>query len=187
MKTQTGFTLIELLYTVALAALILSVGVPSFVQTMRNSEMTATTNGLLSAMHIARSEAIKRRARVTICPSTTAEPPVCDGNGTGLTVFVNAADDQTIDLPADTIVQTRDWLQGGVNLTNDGGIPGYVSYAPSGFTRAIGGASISGSLVFCDDRGEASARVLTLSPTGRPQIRHYGDVADMPDCPTSAP
>ena len=183
MKNTSGSTLIGLLYTVALAAIILSVGVPSFQQTLRNSEMTATTNGLLSAMHVARSEAIKRRARVTLCPSDNADPPSCDTNGTGLTIFVNAADDQTIDLPADTIIQTRDWLRGGVDIGGDGGIPGYVTYAPSGFTRAIGGGSIAGSLLFCDTRGEDAARVLTLSPTGRPQIRHHGEVVDAPACP----
>ena len=41
MKQHLGFTLVELLYTLAVAALIMGVGIPAFTNTMRNTSMTA--------------------------------------------------------------------------------------------------------------------------------------------------
>ena len=56
------------------------------------------------------------------------------------------------------------------------GLPNYVSYTASGFTRAIGGGTLSGNIVVCDDRGDRAARVISLAATGRPQSRAHADV-----------
>ncbi|MBT8143443.1 MAG: GspH/FimT family pseudopilin [Gammaproteobacteria bacterium] len=181
---QRGFTLVELLYTLAVAALIMGVGVPTFTQTMRNSSMTATTNSIVTAMHSARSEAIKRRGRVTVCPAElVGAEPACQADGTSLLVFANVADDASFDSAnGDLIIQFQDWIRGDVTTTG-ADLPGYVTYTAAGFTRAIGGGQISGNLVFCDERGTPSARVLNLSATGRPQIRRHADMTGpVPAC-----
>ena len=182
-KQQHGFTLVELLYTLAVAALIIGVGIPAFTNTMRNTSMTASTNSIVTALHSARSEAIKRRARVTVCPAELAgENPACQPDGTSLLVFANVADDATYDLGFDIEIQFQQWTRGDVTtLTNN--LPGYVTYVPTGFTSLIGGGPLTGDLVFCDARGNNSARVLSISATGRPQIRSHADVTGAPACP----
>jgi len=126
-------------------------------------------------------EAVKRRARVTLCRSATDADPVCDADGTGYIVFANAADDQTFDKAADTLIKAGTWLADGVTVQYDG-LPTYVSYTASGFTRAVGGGTLAGNIVVCDDRGDRAARVISLAATGRPQSRAHTDVAGAPSC-----
>src|SRR5690606_4228088 len=71
-RKSRGFTLLELLVTLAVAAIVLSYGVPSFIDTVRNGRAAANANDLVTALSFARSEAVKRGARVTVCASADA-------------------------------------------------------------------------------------------------------------------
>jgi type IV fimbrial biogenesis protein FimT len=181
MRYARGFTLIELMYTVAVGALVLGIGIPAFNETIRSSRMTTTVNTAVTAMHVARSEAVKRRARVTFCRSTVAADPVCAADGTGYAVFVNVGDDQAYNAGTDTLINAGPWLADGITVQYTG-LPNYISFSPSGFTRAIGGGTLSGNIVLCDDRGDRAARVITVAATGRPQARAHADVAGAPSC-----
>ena len=181
MKYQRGFTLVELMYTVAVSALVLGIGIPAFSETIRAGRMTASVNTAVTAMHVARSEAVKRRARVTLCRSTTEAEPACDGDGNGYMVFANAADDQTFNDGTDTLIKTGPWLADGITVEY-AGLPTYATYTASGFTRAIGGGTLAGNIVVCDDRGDRAARVISLAATGRPQSRAHADVPGAPSC-----
>ncbi len=72
-----GFTLMELMATVAIAALILGFGVPSFRNMMANSRITTQSNEFIGALNFARSEAIARNVRVTVCRADTAADDEC--------------------------------------------------------------------------------------------------------------
>jgi type IV fimbrial biogenesis protein FimT len=61
-----GFTLVELVITVAVASVLLAMAVPSFNQMIISSRLTAQSNDMLAAINLARSEAIKRNARMPI-------------------------------------------------------------------------------------------------------------------------
>lgn len=63
-----GFTLIELVVTVAVAGILLGVGVPSFVEAIRDGRLSSETTCLNLAILAARSEAVRRSANVTVCP-----------------------------------------------------------------------------------------------------------------------
>ena len=73
--TQSGFSLIELTFVVVIAGLLLAIGIPNFRDFIRNSRNAAESNDLLTGVNVARSEAVKRRAAVTMC---TGIPPACD-------------------------------------------------------------------------------------------------------------
>ena len=66
MKKEHGFTLIEVIITIAIAAIILAIAVPSFVNFTRNNRVTSQTNELVSAFNFARSEAIRRGGVITV-------------------------------------------------------------------------------------------------------------------------
>lgn len=74
-----GFTLIELMVTLAVAAVVLGIGIPSFNSTVLNNRSLALGGELASAINFARAEAVKRSARVSICPSS--DGAVCLGSG----------------------------------------------------------------------------------------------------------
>lgn len=64
-----GFTVVELMVTVAVASVLLTIAVPSFNQMIVSGRLTAQSNEIVAAMSMARSEAIKRNANVTLCRS----------------------------------------------------------------------------------------------------------------------
>lgn len=59
-----GFTLIELMMALALLALLLLLGVPSFTTFLRNSEIRSTAESLVNGLRAASAEAANRNAHV---------------------------------------------------------------------------------------------------------------------------
>ncbi|MGA7979665.1 MAG: GspH/FimT family pseudopilin [Chromatiaceae bacterium] len=64
--SDAGFPLVELMVTLAVAAILLTVGVPSFQQLIMSNRLTAAANDMVVAISVARSEAIKHNAAVNL-------------------------------------------------------------------------------------------------------------------------
>ncbi len=64
-----GFTLIELLVTIAVLAILLALGLPSFQGSLRSNRLATTTNELLATLSLARTEAIRNTRGAGVCPS----------------------------------------------------------------------------------------------------------------------
>jgi type IV fimbrial biogenesis protein FimT len=67
----SGFTLIELMVTLAISAILLGVGVPSFVGFIRGQAVKTASFDINSMLIFARSEAIKRNGDVVVTPTST--------------------------------------------------------------------------------------------------------------------
>jgi type IV fimbrial biogenesis protein FimT len=65
-----GFTLIEVVITMAVAAILLSLAVPSFRYVTNSNRIAGESNGLVGDLQFARAEAIKEGRTVTVCVST---------------------------------------------------------------------------------------------------------------------
>ncbi len=65
-----GFTLLEILTTMAIAAILLAIGIPSFQYVTNANRVTGEINGLLGDLQFARAEAVKEGRTVTVCTST---------------------------------------------------------------------------------------------------------------------
>lgn len=76
---QTGLTLIELMTTLAVAVVILAVGVPLYGTIASSSKSVTQGNALVGALNLARSEAITRATTVSVCAVADASiaAPVC--------------------------------------------------------------------------------------------------------------
>lgn len=109
-KSVCGFTLIELLVTLAVAAIVLSVAVPSFQSQILNNRSVSLGEDMASAINLARSEAVKRATRVAICASKSGTD--CDGEWTdGFIVFIDSATKDTDPVPVvGTILKVWDGL-----------------------------------------------------------------------------
>jgi type IV fimbrial biogenesis protein FimT len=184
---QQGFSLLELMVTLLVVGIVLGFGVPNFMEFQRNAAVTAAANDLVSAIYLARTEAVKRQVPVTLCASanaTTAAPTCGVGPNTGFIVFVDdinpaivAGTDGNAVVDAGELVLLQQPGPGGTIAISSDSI--YVTYAPNGFVvpQAVGQAQPSlTSLLVCDDRGNrdaggnSAARVVNVAPTGRPQI-----------------
>lgn len=196
MKTQQGFTLIELMVLVAVMSIVLAVGVPQLSTFFDGNRMVSNTNALVSAIQIARSEAIKRGNRVTICKSSNADAgtPACTTAGTweqGWIVFSDSPASAGVYNPATEGLPLR--RQVGLDgtkttiTTPDNAIADYISFTSRGVPKLAGGASQSGTFRICDDRGLTNvkgnviARGVVLSASGR--VRLSKDAATIGACP----
>ncbi len=65
-----GFTLLEMLMTMAVAAILVTIAVPSFRYVTNSNRIASEINGLLGDLQFARAEAIKEGNPVTVCIST---------------------------------------------------------------------------------------------------------------------
>ena len=61
-----GFTLIELMVALAIAALLLLLGMPSFTTFLRNSEIRSTAESLVNGLRAASAEAARQNKRVAV-------------------------------------------------------------------------------------------------------------------------
>ena len=69
---QRGFTLVELMITVAVAAVLLMIAVPSFRSITLSNRLNTAANDLVSAISVARMEAIKRNASTQFCSNSAS-------------------------------------------------------------------------------------------------------------------
>lgn len=69
-RRDAGLTLIELLITLALVAILLTLGVPAFTGTLERTRIATTLHQVSADLAMARGTAIMRRAQVVVCPRT---------------------------------------------------------------------------------------------------------------------
>ena len=62
-----GFTLVELMITVAVAAVLVMIAVPSFNNIINANRLSTAANEIVGALNVARMEAIKRNAGTQFC------------------------------------------------------------------------------------------------------------------------
>lgn len=173
-----GFTLIELLVTLAIIAVVATIGLPTFTQTVKNSRLTTNVNTLVTSFNFARSEAIKRGGCITVRRNLGAALAQwelgwrvfidldCDGNG------IDEGD------AADTVLRDYEALSAGFTLRATG--INRVTYQPSG----ISGAS---SFVLCENSDgnnlpEANtSRIVIINAVGRVRIGVDADDDGIPE------
>ncbi|MBF0193964.1 MAG: GspH/FimT family pseudopilin [Magnetococcales bacterium] len=169
MKVNSGFTLLELLIVIAIAFVLISLAVPTFSLIIKDNRMIVRVNNFIGLTSYARSEAVKRSSRITICPSTTGTTCLTTGTWeSGWAIFVDADDSGTLNT-GDTLLKVNAGVTGNdITIRGSANIQSYISYNANGLIRKIDGSLQSGSMVFCDDRGAGTdARTVTISAVGR--------------------
>ena len=171
-----GFTLIELLVAIAIAAILLTVAVPSFRTTIASNRLTSLTNDMVATLAQARSEAIKRGARVSLCPSTNGT--TCAAAGTnwdaGWISFVDntrAVGGAAAVDPADTVLSFTQAPGIATRLRGSPSVAQYVSFGSDGSSRTMAGGPLTGTLRVCEPStaltNTTRARDINITAVGR--------------------
>ena len=142
-----GFTLVDLVVVVVIVAVMISIAAPSFAAFIASQRASTAAMDLYAALTLARSEATKRNANVTLAPAT-------GGWQNGWSV-------------ADPAISGRSVLEHGLlaNATLTG--PGEVVYQRSGRVRGT-----APTFTLTVSTGESMARRCVLTDlSGRPYIQ----------------
>jgi type IV fimbrial biogenesis protein FimT len=123
---QSGFTLIELMVSLLVLSILFAAAVPSFREFTRNNRIVATQNDFVTAMSLARSEAIKQSRNVTLCSS--ADGQSCSGS-------TDWASGWIVTVPGGGLLQT--WSAPGGDIVTEG-TASSLTYEPLGTVTAGG-------------------------------------------------
>jgi type IV fimbrial biogenesis protein FimT len=189
---QRGLSLIELLVTLTIAAILLAIGVPAFVDMMASNTATSYANDLLADINYARSEAITRGSRVVVCKgAATAVGSGCTGNWEdGWKVFVDCNNDQLVSnatCPGGTneeVLRVHAALSSGWTLRGNGldalGVLNRITFLPDGRTNN------NGTLVACKDGvrnvgTQTRSSAVVINVTGRARVSPDANSDGIPD------
>ena len=151
--------------TLAVLAILLAAGFPSFQGVIQRNRVVAAANELVAAVQTARMEAVRRNRRVTLCPSTNDNG--CNGGDwSRLIVFVDADSGNDFDAGEEIIRVVRLQspnlvLNGSASITGGSNI---IAFGADGLARI--GAGRVGSVGVCSTKlpqtGD-NTRVLTVN------------------------
>ena len=165
MNRENGFTLVELMITLVIAAILLTVAVPSFNTTIRDNRLITDANQLVSSLALARSEAVKHGRTATVCVSS--DQATCTGET-----------DWTLGWMAWVDVDGNGNLDAGEERGFVGAFPGnsvtFTSADSQVVFTAQGAATATVTLDLCDDRAGETGRRINISNTGRASTTNLG-------------
>jgi len=156
-----GFTLIELLVTLSVAAILLTIAVPNFRMFVLNSRMSSQANDLITALNMARSEAVKRAANVSVCASS--DGATCTGTwGQGWIVRDAAG----------TPIRVQQALGGASTLSGGTDVASTITFTSSGRTTIPSSATAATTtLTLCPPSpASVKGRAIQIERTGRSRV-----------------
>jgi type IV fimbrial biogenesis protein FimT len=183
---HSGFTLIELIVTVSIAAILLSMAIPSFIGTIASNRLTTNDNELVTALNIARSEAIKRGVQITLKRKGTTSQAWEEGwdvfvdiagtpAGNVIGTFLDDGDTTECEIDAtgtpteDCYIKHYQTLSNGFTVRTGANFANWVAYLPSGISTS---STNFGNDTFrlCNGTNTATARAITINAVGRASV-----------------
>jgi type IV fimbrial biogenesis protein FimT len=165
MKRQSGFNLTELVIVMAIVAILLSIGVPSYRYVTNSYRMSSEVNGLLGDLMYTRAESVKEGQGVTVCVSNGV---TCLGNTSwqnGWVVFSNPTG--AANPPAGSILRVQAAFSGTVpdTFVASNGVSA-VTYNREGFATTAAGFPATTITLHDQTANAAWTRCLLISAQG---------------------
>ena len=163
---DAGFTLIELLVTLAILAIVLSLGALAFSGLVQHARESNTYHLLTTSLATARFAAVKNGTSVTACPSS--DGITCRNDEVWETGWLIYVDPRRADQPADgkAILQSIDRRSDHLALRSTRGRT-RVRFSPDGWSY---GNNLS--IRLCASGGRFLGQVV-VNNSGRPRTEHY--------------
>jgi type IV fimbrial biogenesis protein FimT len=129
-----GLTVIELLITIAVAAILLSVAVPSLQTFTANNQIFAAQASIVEGLNLARFTAVTSGEEVAICPSANESACSDDNWDKGWIVFDNSDGNE---IPADAERLRVSTLTGGLSDSANGQMVVFESDGTTTLSSAV--------------------------------------------------
>lgn len=161
---QLGFTLIELIITIALAAILMVVAVPSFIEFQRNAQLSDAVSNFISAVNTTRANAMKQGLNTYLVPNSASA-----GWSSGWMVYADSDWNKAYDASTDEVVLRHEALSGDVAISTPGsstlsGSDKYLLFNGSGYPRTKTGAFGAATIVMSNASRSSS---IIIDPAGR--------------------
>lgn len=161
LSRHSGFTLVELMITIAVAAVLLIVAIPSFQSVINSSRLTSAANEMVAAVQTARADAIRYNKRTEVCLSNNANTaaPTCAANNAtdtkGWLVFVDADKSGAYNSSTDTLLRVAT-VHGAVSILGSNALSGKVKvlFRSDGLARDSTGGVLTGVVQMCIPSGK---------------------------------
>ncbi|MEO5378649.1 MAG: GspH/FimT family pseudopilin [Magnetococcus sp. DMHC-6] len=169
--SKNGFTLIELIVVLSIAGILTGMGVPVLYDLIQNNRLISQVNNFVASLQYARSEAVRRGERVSLCPSLDLLTCSTGGGewGEGWIVFADGHTPGTLD-GDDELLRVNPPLSHDSFLKQNSVYTQYISFKATGFSQGNGGNS--GGFRLCDSRGVDKAYDILVNGAGRVRTRH---------------
>lgn len=167
-----GFTLLEALVVLALLGVLMGMAAPTMSDLRSRHQLQAQAEGFLDSLVLARSEALRRQQRISLCAQASAGG--CDADGQwqkGWLVFVDANDNSLRDT-GEVLIESHEALPAGVSLGVTSTVKTYFSYGPEGRSMATNGAFMAGTWRFCK-AGLPQGWQVVSNALGKPRVEKY--------------
>lgn len=159
--SERAFTLHEALVTLAVVSTVTTIAVPSLQQFVSSQRMSSAINSLITALHLARSEAIKRGDDAVLCPSTDGRACIDGGSDwhVGYLLYIDRNNNREIDIdePAIRIFGSTQ----GLRLINTSSHD-HVRYKSNGMASLT-----NATFIFCDVHGWSAPKAVIIANSGR--------------------
>jgi type IV fimbrial biogenesis protein FimT len=172
LKVYQGVTLPELVITIAIAAILFAVAMPSFMTSVRSHRLTTVTNELVSALTLARSEAIKRGQYVVIRKVGTNWE---DGWRVFVDISRTASTKNEFNVGTDSELRFFDGLADSYTLRGNNNFVNFIAYQPDGTSNNIG------SFAICESENVQGAKLVIVNAVGRMRIAPDSDHDGIPE------
>lgn len=163
---SSGFSLLEFLVAIIILVILITIAMPNFRAVLQNNRTQSLANELVSALNLARSEAIKRGISVSLCAAADSTLSSCGSNwNNGWLVFTNPNEDASFDNnTSEILLRTQQIIGPGYAISNTPS-SGVATYTSTGFPL-----STTGNMVFTINASGCTGnnnRNVTISTTGR--------------------
>lgn len=172
--SNNGFTLIELMVTIAIVAILIVLGFPSYSQWMRNNRIRNTADSIQNGLRLARSEASQSGANVRFELTSTASPATanwtvcilptgittCAGGGTTVQNFVAAGGAGDVQITASSNIADTNTYSSALS----GGVPAGITFDALGRPSDYGNNSVL--RIDANSPGAGSRRMVTTISAG---------------------